>query len=196
MYTKQRWKLDKCYWILEKCTATSLVSLSSTRFNVIVTRNLLESALISMKLKSLMYKNVSYASCATSIVANNSHSLCRIKNNVIRTDRMFIIRNNYPLLSTRADDFFSRIRSCDHCMRYLFLFFLSALFHDITFRMLYQSGVQYGEGWTAVSRKRYSGQVVSRYCGCRGQQIACFRASLHHSVTLLTLAGNPSAYLV
>ncbi|XP_076385418.1 uncharacterized protein LOC105662151 isoform X4 [Megachile rotundata] len=30
----------------------------------------------------------------------------------------------------------------------------------------------------------------------RGQQIACFRASLHHSVTLLTLAGNPSAYLV
>lgn len=46
------------------------------------------------------------------------------------------------------------------------------------------------------SRRRYSGQVVSRNCGRRGQQIACFRASLHHSVTLLTLAGNPSAYLV
>lgn len=47
-----------------------------------------------------------------------------------------------------------------------------------------------------ISRRRYSGQVVSRNCGRRGQQIACFRASLHHSVTLLTLAGNPSAYLV
>lgn len=125
MYTKQRWKLDKCYWILEKCTATSLVSLSSTRFNVIVTRNLLESALISMKLKSLMYKNVSYASCATSIVANNSHSLCRIKNNVIRTDRMFIIRNNYPLLSTRADDFFFHVfaRATTACGIFFFSFY-------------------------------------------------------------------------
>jgi len=54
------------------------------------------------------------------------------------------------------------------------------------------SGIRYAAGWTVLSRRRYSGQVVSRNCGRRGQQIACFRASLHHSVTLLTLAGNPS----
>lgn len=113
MYTKWRWKLDKYYWILEKCFA-HLYLLSPTRFNVTVTRNL-ESALISMKLKFLIRKNVSYASCATSIVANNSHSLYRIKNNTVRTDRVFIIRNNYPLLSTRADNFiFSRTRPRDH----------------------------------------------------------------------------------
>lgn len=142
-----------------------------------------------MKLKFLIHKNIFYARCAISIVANKSHSLYRIKNNIVRTDRVFIVRNNYPLLSRAPTILF--LHALAHCTRF-FYFFLSALFHDVTFR----SGVRYGEGWTAVSRRRYFGQVVSRNCGRRGQQIACFRASLHHSVTLLTLAGNPSAYLV
>lgn len=116
------WNISICdeNWIsvIEFWINVPLTCISLSRFNVTITRNL-ETTLISMKLKSLMHKNVSYASCNLHL-----HSLYRIENNVIRTDRVCIIRNNYLLFSTRADDFvFSRTRPCGHYTYGLFFFF-------------------------------------------------------------------------
>lgn len=118
------------------------------------------------------------------------------QNNIVPTGRAYIIRNNCALLALRAGNFFFHaLRTSPRCFVFdIALFHGAPLFADL---LLLGRVFRYEEeAWTAASRRRHSGQVVSRNCGRRGQQIACFRASLHHSVTLLTLAGNPSAYLV
>jgi len=159
----------------------------------------------------LQQTNIPYVNRAAPIVAIiNSRSSRRGQKGSDVAPRC-ITRNNFS--STRADFFF---RALVFQRARLFLSFSPSLpFNSVSVvsslscsaRRSARIGLaneplvtvqvlRYGECWTAISRRRYSGQVVSRNCGCRGQQIACFRASLHHSVTLLTLAGNPSAYLV